>query len=122
MPHIIGEFRSVQKFDAIIFDYRIREHVARDPIHLLGRLFARSAGSVLDVEEFSLPHSGDGGMSQAVERAPNGLALRVEHGGLEGNVDASLHYPTLLDLTDLPLLATSRRLSESACAFFAFRF
>src|ERR1700676_3756894 len=105
MPHIIDEFRSVQKFDAIIFDHRMREHVTRNPIHLQRRLFAGRAGSDFDVEEFSLPHRGDSGMSQAVERAPDGLALRVEHGGLEGNENASLHYLTLLDLTEVPLRA-----------------
>jgi len=61
-------------------------------------LLARSAGSDFDVEEFSLPHGGDAGMSQAVERAANGLALRIEHGRLEGNVYASLHVTTLQDL------------------------
>ena len=39
-----------------------------------------------------------------VERAANGLALRIEHGGLEGNEYASLHTLTLLDLCSRPAL------------------
>src|SRR5258708_3413882 len=94
--------RSVHELDAIILDHRIGQHVARDLVDLLARLFGSGGGGQVDVEKFPLAHARDGGVPQSVQCPADRLTLRIEHGGLEGNKYASLHTPTLLDFARSP--------------------
>ena len=47
---------------------------------LLGVVFGQ-----FDVEDLALPHPANPGKAEASQGAFNGLALRIEHAGLEGN-------------------------------------
>ena len=53
-----------------------------------------SAVRQIDIEELALAHCGDAVVAQPVERRAHGLALRIQHRGLEGNKDACFHGRT----------------------------
>ena len=90
-PTCTGGYRSVEELDAEILDDGVGKNVARDGLDVLVGLLPRDAVGERDIEELALPHGRDGGIAETVERRANGLALRVQHSGLQRNEDASFH-------------------------------
>src|SRR3954470_21796516 len=80
---------SVQELDAKLFDYRVGEHVPGNRVDIVFSLLACDVVVDVDFEELALAHACDGRITEPVERRADGLALRVEHGGLQGHEDAS---------------------------------
>ena len=73
------------------FNHRIGEHVFGDSLHLgLCGVFVQAAIQV-QFKEFALAHRPYAFITHFFKRAVNGLALRIEDGGLEHNCDVSLH-------------------------------
>src|SRR5262245_18468389 len=82
--------RSGFDLDMIILDHGVREKfLSRLPERGLG------AGAVvavkLDIEHLALAHAGDAADAQRLQRALDGLALRIEDARLERHGDARLH-------------------------------
>jgi hypothetical protein len=89
--------RLIQKFDPILFDHRIGEDVAGDGVDVFLGLLAGCACIERDLEVFALAHAGDAAIAEARERGLDGLALGVEDGGFQRDVDASFHgYKTIV--------------------------
>src|SRR4051794_17626740 len=86
-----GEYRLVEELDAEVLYYRIGEDVARDRFDVLLRLLPSDPVGERDIEELALPHGCDCRVAETVERRADGLALRVQHSGLQRNEDASFH-------------------------------
>src|SRR5579859_1783397 len=83
--------RLAQQFDAIFLDNRIREDVVGDGFEILKRLLASDGVVERDLEILALTNAGNSRETQAVQSGADGLALRVEHRGLEGDEDACFH-------------------------------
>lgn len=83
---------GIFKMKPKLFDHRIGEHVARDSLYL------GMGGGSIDVvgqakyEIFSLSHIFDSLIAHLVQRAVNGLTLRVENRLLQRDIDMSLHF------------------------------
>src|SRR6185437_14469853 len=75
---------------AVVFDDRIGEqllaHLLDDRAGLVGIAFFE-----IDLDVLALPNVADAGYSKALDGAFDGLALRIEHAVLEGNLDAGFH-------------------------------
>ena len=52
---------------------------------------AKDLGITDDRVRLALAHAGDFGITETIERGADGLALRIEDGGFEGDVDAGFH-------------------------------
>src|SRR3954463_9796573 len=76
---------------AELFDDRFREHVARDALIFLLRCGLVEPAVQGELEILSLADVGDGGVSHLLERALDCLALGIEHGLLQRNVDVGFH-------------------------------
>src|ERR1700722_9928312 len=63
----------------------------RDNFDILPRLLPRDSFGERDVEALSLPDGGDGLVAEPVQGRADGLPLRVQYRGFEGNEDASFH-------------------------------
>ena len=73
-----------------LFNHRIREDLARHALDLaLGRRFVHSVEG--DLEVLALPDIGDPLISHLAERTVNGLALGIENGLLERDVNVGFH-------------------------------
>src|SRR4051794_21726453 len=84
---IVACSRVLQALDAEILDDRVGEKLAA---HLLDR---GVLGAVGEVEFDQLPRADivDAGKTEALERVVDGLALGVEHTGLQGDEHARFH-------------------------------
>src|SRR4051812_48827650 len=82
--------RLSQDFDPVILDHRIGEKL------FAGGLERRlGPGAILaadlDVEHLALSHTADALDAERLQRALDGLALRIEHAGFERYGDAGFH-------------------------------
>src|SRR5579864_5921834 len=65
-------------FVAKFLDHRIRQHFARDFLHLRGR-FLRAHAVNVEYKKFPLPHAQHFRIPERSQRMMNRLSLRVEH-------------------------------------------
>jgi hypothetical protein len=79
-----GERVLTQLFDPVILDHGITQNVARNGLQILTRIER-------DLKKFALSDIFDSLMPEAVQRGANSLALGVEDGLLERDVDACFH-------------------------------
>src|SRR5580692_2068615 len=85
-----GEGKLTQNFNPVILDHGVGEK-------FVGGVFQRRLclrlvrASELDVEDLALTDAGDAIDAERFQRAFDGLALRVENAGLEGDGNARFH-------------------------------
>ena len=113
----------IDELDAIVFDHRIREHIARDRLDLRLRRCAVRLRLDGDVEVFTLADCGDNRMSMRVQCGADRLPLRIEHRRLERHEDASFHGKHYCSVTSdcrlghaLPYLGAERKMLNSQAA------
>src|SRR3990167_4288522 len=100
-----GHSASGQHVDPVAFDDRVREQFLA---HFLHALFSVGLGqTVLELELDDLADAGcfDLAIAHTGQRISDGLALRVQDAGLQGNVNDGLHY--LLPPVKLTTLSVS---------------
>src|ERR1039458_6371506 len=86
-----GEIRSIQNFDAVVFDDGIGEDFLGDGLDILTGLFGRDGGGDGDLEVLALTHILNAWITEALERGADRLTLRVQDGGLQRNKNAGSH-------------------------------
>src|SRR4051794_17654046 len=81
---------SASDLDAVILDDGVREQLVASGLQsLLGTGLVRTRQ--LDVEHLALPHALDASDAERLQRPLDGLALRIEDAGLQGDGDARFH-------------------------------
>ena len=83
--------RRLQPLDPEILDHRVGEQLAA---HLLDVAVAGAVGQV-ELDQLAGADVIDAGKAEPLERMVDGLALRIEHAGLQGDEDARFHGPGL---------------------------
>src|SRR6185437_9622495 len=82
-----GSSGVLQTLDPEILDHRVGEQLAA---HVLDVRIARRVGKI-ELDELARPHIVDARKPQPLQRMVDGLALRVEDTGLEGDEDSRFH-------------------------------
>src|SRR6185437_11911214 len=84
------------QLDRVVFDHRVGEELLAHRGEVQARV-GRLGIAQLDVEHLALADTLDGVEAEALERAGDGLALRVKHTGFEGDGNSGSHKSLLLD-------------------------
>lgn len=77
--------------EAVFFDHRIGQHFTSDLVHLGFGGCLIQAGIKRQNEVFALPDGRYAGQGKTAQGVCNGLALGVQDGGFQRNVDMRLH-------------------------------
>ena len=90
---------SVQNFEPEFLDHGVRQHVLGNALDFRLGLVEIQALQRKD-KKFPLAHFLHAGMPQRSERSLNGLALRIENGGLQHHPDVCFHLPNYISPAD----------------------
>ena len=82
--------------EAVLLDYRIGEHFARDALDLRLCFLTADAAVERDLEELALAEVVKAALAHLFQSAVNGFALRVEHTLLERNVNVGFHGSSII--------------------------
>src|SRR5947209_13793191 len=91
MPHMGNSEYLLCERAAKLLDHRIGEHVARNALYFALRLFTAQTAIESEFEIFSLADLFQTFIAHFLQRAVNGLALRIQDRFFERNVDVGFH-------------------------------
>jgi len=92
MPQLQTGLHRVQTI-RVLFNHRVDQNFARNAFHFRLRFGQRQRITQRDLEVLSLSNLFNTLILHLAQSAVNGLALRVQDGGAERNVDVCLHPP-----------------------------
>src|ERR1035437_6264409 len=78
-----------------LFDYRVGEHFASDPLDLGPRRINCEPVRQSQCKVFALAHGSYGRKSDLAQSVLDGLALRIEDRSFQRDIDMGLHYQGL---------------------------
>src|SRR5262249_52079672 len=88
----LSEGAASAETNLVIFNHRIGEHLVGHAAQALFEIGGARFGLVdLELDELAHAHAAHAAKTERRERAPQGVALRVEHFAFQSNVDGRLH-------------------------------